>query len=102
VTTAALKPDVRTPAVRWMLAQSAAESQILVRAQSVHVPPPQSTSVTALFLVASAQPTQTERSAASQIELVQSLLPSHLMVSAHASSMLPHSSPPQSTSSRSR
>ena len=39
---------------------------------------------------------------ASQIELAQSLLPSHLLVSAHASSMLPHSSPPQSTSSRSR
>ena len=50
VTTAPLKHDVQTPALHWLLAQSAAESQILVSAQGAHVPPPQSTSVSALFL----------------------------------------------------
>ena len=50
-------------------------------------------------MLMSAQPTQMGcASAVSQIELAQSLLPSHFMVSAHALSMLPHSSPPQSTS----
>ena len=47
VTTARLKHDVQTLALHWLLAQSAAESQILVCAQCAHVPPPQSASVSA-------------------------------------------------------
>ena len=39
VTTAPLKHDVQTPALHWLLAQSAAESQILVSAQGAHAPP---------------------------------------------------------------
>jgi hypothetical protein len=91
--------EVHALASHCLLVQSLACRQSRPSKHGVQVPPPQSTSVSALFLRLSAQLTQTGVPAVvSQMPLSQSALAVHSLVSAHGRPMLTHCGPPQSTS----
>ena len=102
VSTPSLTPfeqEVHLLASHCVLVQSLACRQSRPSKHGVQVPPPQSTSVSALFLVLSAQLTQTGVPAVvSQMPLAQSALAAHSLVSAHGRPMLTHCEPPHSTS----